>query len=1016
MKTWNRLLSTAATLCLLTACVITLSLSTVYAQNTVSSYTITTPGLGWNDISGTGTLLYGEVFRYYEGSITTSLPFDLKYDGGTISANTTIYIFNATIGLGTEMSYGYTDGGLGDASFTNCLFPWGAPYVQMGDHAYNTSSYDGAVENFGIYEEVSGSSPNRVYTIQLNGVHTGWQSLWTSASAISSMQVKMYESTGVIQFLYQNHGTYMAGNFNAAIGINGGSNFTSKSALSNTSLTPSSDIQFTPPVPPGEFSLQSKTLNFGGVATGQSQTQTTTLTALGPSPITIRSTSLTGSSDYTILNPITNGTVMQMGSTYTFQLKFTPTSTGARNATFTVVTDAADSATQVVFLNGSGLAPLVQYTFLPYNGITYPYNTLFHHVALHFGDSLTECFGVQNTGQAPLNFNNVSFSGLQANMYRVVHMPPNPLPAGASDSICVRFQPYLEGRPDAQLAINTNAFNTPNDTVLLFGTGKLAHLVVTPQEGNTGTGTTNGSLSFDSVAIGDSVCKTLTLHNTGTDTLYITKQIVTYGDYDFHFYPLTGKDTMLVPDASKLVNVCFVPIASGARFASIRFYTTIPKTYPDKRDTSQVLVQVGGTGVPFGRLAVTGMVTDSAIVGSTKCIFDTIRNTGSSDLTITKVKVSGTNAASFTLSGITTPTVIPMGGFVPVQLCFAPTERGLANASLDVTGTTSGRTLNQSLPILGIGQKPCMDAAPNPVAFGSVAFPNVTLAKTGHDTTCITVTNCGDLAMSFTGTLTAGTSSAYLLTTSSTPLIAAGATGTICIAYSPDTLGASNGSVTITPSESSLAAITLPLNGTGAGVLVTPSGQPATTSIGGCDTFDVTLQNNGNMAWAPGTPTISGSNDFTVVGAVTPASIAPATSGTIKISYCPTSSGNTTGQLNFNAATPMALAGVPYQLNGVASSSGVAMRTEQDGFAIGASYPNPTANSANVIVTMPHDAKVTVTLVRVDGAAVATVFDGSLAEGQHVLTIDAKDVTSGTYFCMLQSGTVRLIREIVVTH
>jgi hypothetical protein len=109
-------------------------------------------------------------------------------------------------------------------------------------------------------------------------------------------------------------------------------------------------------------------------------------------------------------------------------------------------------------------------------------------------------------------------------------------------------------------------------------------------------------------------------------------------------------------------------------------------------------------------------------------------------------------------------------------------------------------------------------------------------------------------------------------------------------------------------------------------------------------------------------------------------------------------------------------AGVPYQLNGTSSTSGVAMRTEQDGFSIGASYPNPTAKSASVIVTLPHEAKVTVTLVRLDGAAVATVFDGALSEGQHVLTADAKDLTSGTYFIMLESGTVRLVREMVVTH
>jgi hypothetical protein len=55
------------------------------------------------------------------------------------------------------------------------------------------------------------------------------------------------------------------------------------------------------------------------------------------------------------------------------------------------------------------------------------------------------------------------------------------------------------------------------------------------------------------------------------------------------------------------------------------------------------------------------------------------------------------------------------------------------------------------------------------------------------------------------------------------------------------------------------------------------------------------------------------------------------------------------------------------------------------------------------------------TLVRVDGSEVATAFDGYMSQGQHTVSLDAKQLPSGTYFYVLESGSVRLMRSMVVT-
>ncbi|MDP4243575.1 MAG: choice-of-anchor D domain-containing protein, partial [Bacteroidota bacterium] len=812
----------------------------VHAQGRINRYSITTQNQPWIDLSSSGgTLIYGSEWRYYQGALGVSLPFGFNYDNTSVSAGTTLYIYDGIIGFGMSGSYGINYGGLGNGSYPQRLLPWGAYYVQIGDRTVG----------YGIYTQTTGSAPNRVFTIQMTKVHTGFGAARTSSSYAVSMQVKFFETSNVIEYLYQSHNNYMGGSYSVGIGMNGytSPSFQSLTYTSGTQTTPATDLVFTPPPPPAQLSLQPKSLNYGSVGTGASLTLYDTVYSVGSSPLIINTATLSGSSDYSIVSGPANGTVVPAGNKATYGIQFMPTAGGSRSATFTVNTNGNDSATQSCFLNGTGLAPFVVYTF---PNTVYPFNTLFHHVARRFGDSATQYFYVQNTGSAPLVFNSIYFIGLQANMYSVIHTPPNPMAPGGFDSIGVRFKPRLEGRPDAQLVVNTNTFNLPSDTVQMWGVGILGHLVITPERGLSTVGGA-GTLVFDSVAIGDSICRSLTLHNIGSDTINILRQIVTYGDYDFSFYPLTGADTMLVPDASKIVNVCFKPIKQGARFASIRFYSNIPLTYPDNRDTSQFLISVTGTGVPYGILSLAGTVLDSALLDSTVCSTVTIKNSGLSDLRVDSSMITGSNASDFTFSGASFPMLLPSGASVPVSVCFKTSTRGPETATLVLNGTTSGRPLTQSLPLEGVGLAACLDAAPSPLAFGSAAYSGMTLAGTENDT-CITVTNCGDVPETFSAALSPGTSNAYsLIAPFIVGPIAPGGTGTLCVAFKPDTIGIMPGSVIVSASEKAASTKTLPLAGTGAGVVISGSGQGKLTSLTKCDTFAVTIQNTGNTPWTP---------------------------------------------------------------------------------------------------------------------------------------------------------------------
>lgn len=81
----------------------------------------------------------------------------------------------------------------------------------------------------------SGSAPNRIFTFEwLN-----WEYSWNASQPVISFQVKLYETTGKVEFVYQQEASDIVGTPTASIGINatatGSGNFWS---LNDTSASP----------------------------------------------------------------------------------------------------------------------------------------------------------------------------------------------------------------------------------------------------------------------------------------------------------------------------------------------------------------------------------------------------------------------------------------------------------------------------------------------------------------------------------------------------------------------------------------------------------------------------------------------------------------------------------------------------------------------------------------------------------------------------------------------------------
>lgn len=74
------------------------------------------------------------------------------------------------------------------------------------------------------------------------------------------------------------------------------------------------------------------------------------------------------------------------------------------------------------------------------------------------------------------------------------------------------------------------------------------------------------------------------------------------------------------------------------------------------------------------------------------------------------------------------------------------------------------------------------------------------------------------------------------------------------------------------------------------------------------------------------------------------------------------------------------------------------------GYMLHDAMPNPASGTVTVNFTLPEASQATLQLYDANGAIVKTMAEGSYAEGDHTVTFDTADLSSGTYFYRLTSG------------
>ncbi|MFZ0481179.1 MAG: choice-of-anchor D domain-containing protein [Terriglobales bacterium] len=272
-------------------------------------------------------------------------------------------------------------------------------------------------------------------------------------------------------------------------------------------------------------------------------------------------------------------------------------------------------------------------------------------------------------------------------------------------------------------------------------------------------------------------------------------------------------------------------------------------------------------------------------------------NSGASTITITP---SNGFSGSVTLSASGLPTGVT-ATFVPNPATTTSTLTLAASASATtgkVTVTIQGvsgaltKTTTVSLTVNASTGAPAVTFTPASLAFGSVVEGETSAAKN------VTLKNSGTATLNITGIAASGD---FALKTSTKPCgatLAAGKTCTISVTFTPASLGALTGSVTITDNASG-SPQTVPLTGTGtAQATLTPATATyAATTVGATSAAKVfTLANKQSVALT--SIVIGTTGDFSVSTTTCTTSLAAKASCKISVVFKPAATGALSGSLN----------------------------------------------------------------------------------------------------------------------
>ncbi len=340
----------------------------------------------------------------------------------------------------------------------------------------------------------------------------------------------------------------------------------------------------------------------------------------------------------------------------------------------------------------------------------------------------------------------------------------------------------------------------------------------------------------------------------------------------------------------------------------MKFLANAPYTVSAQQaaDIAAYIVNPAAANSPALSVSATALTfasTQIAVANSTSMPAGiTVTNSGGAALTISGIAKGGANAADFSATGscVGASVSVPAGGTCTLSATFTPAAAGTRSATFVFQSNAAS---NPTITLSGTGAAAATPSLMRSVT--SITFNSQTIGTTSA-VRAVVLTNNGTMPVSITQVAAAPTPE-FAATGACVGTLAAGASCTMNVTFTPSASGMRNGNLTITSNATgSPHAVTL----TGPGVL-TPTGAAAITSSAlsfpqtvvssAATPLRATLTNTGNAVLNITSVTIAGANaaDFRLGAGNTCAAGALAVNASCQVEaeFRPTSAGNKTADV-----------------------------------------------------------------------------------------------------------------------
>jgi hypothetical protein len=538
----------------------------------------------------------------------------------------------------------------------------------------------------------------------------------------------------------------------------------------------------------GNTNPQNITMNDELLVTADYSTTATPLTLTSLSP----SAAVGGGGGFTLT---LNGTGFTSG-TLVFVNNSFRTSTFVSSTKITVAMTSTDLTTpgaqQIFVENFPSGAACAAYSALPFVVASAPIvtptpQTLSFSSQLVNTTSSNKSVTLKNNGTASVTVNSITATG---DFAVASNTCGSSLAAGASCTVNVNFKPAISGSITGSLAISDSAPDSPQ-TIAQSGTGSLPLSL------------SASTLSFGTVTVGHtSTAKTVTLTNNESSTLSFS--FSASGNYATNSSGTTC-GASLASKAKCNIAVTFTPSANGSINGAV--------TITDSAGFSPQLVGLSGTGSGGATAPLTFTPTtltfNTQAVGTTSAAKSlTVKNSGSSSLTLTAIATSGDFAATGTGSvPCVANLVLAVSATCTLNVTFSPAlgSSGTINGAVVITDNA---TVNQQiLDTKGTSALP-LTFAPTALTFAAQTVATSSAAQT------VTLTN--NLSTSVSPAIT-GSGDYSAVSGGSTPCgstLAGNAHCTFIVTFTPSGVGTRTATITVT--DSAMPAVqVLSASGTG---------------------------------------------------------------------------------------------------------------------------------------------------------------------------------------------------------